>query len=181
MGSGKIQGEIMMGFISSYGYVIALIDLLIIFILFYKWKLDDDIFECFFCAFGFVFFFFVIGMILIVIFSIAGVSVSSSNYVLAYLFSIVTLVTFIVGIRQFVLLPLIQVTHRYRKMPKLPKAVVNHRFPYNHLSVLGVDKLKKYVPPASPTMKIVSVNLKGIKTFLGWQGPTEELKRLKLD
>ncbi|TSC83932.1 MAG: hypothetical protein G01um101413_735 [Parcubacteria group bacterium Gr01-1014_13] len=69
--------------------------------------------------------------------------------------------------------------HRRRQSRKLPKAVA--RFPHNHLKVLGVDKLKKYVPPASPTTKIVSVNLQGIKKFLGWKGTVEELKRHKLD
>ena len=51
-------------------------------------------------------------------------------------------------IGKFLVLGLIRAARRRRQDKKIPKAVALYSFPHNHLEVLGVDKLKKYVPPA---------------------------------
>ena len=67
-------------------------------------------------------------------------------------------------IGKFLVLGLIRAARRRLQAKKIPKAVaISYRFPHNHLAVLGMNKLKSYIPPDSPTTKIVSVNWQGIK------------------
>ena len=82
-----------------------------------------------------------------------------------------------------------------QKKNNLPKAVASYKttkieqvqekrkieFPYNPLRILGMDRLKKYVPPEVPSRAPeVQVNWEGLARMLGWKGSIDDLKNLKL-